>query len=248
MTQNELFRRFAILALVSIALPSQAAQSDNPVTPFSAAPPGAQLPKGWIALRFGSNKQPTEYRLVQDGAQVVLHARAVAATGGLLHPVNLDVRGAPLLRWRWKISQVIADADNAVAAKEDSPARIVLGFDGDLSRLTAKDRTASALAKSATGRALPYAQLMYIWSTKAPVGSVIQHPHSQRVRMVVAASGSANAGKWVTLSRNVYADFKRAFGEEPGALTDVGVLTDSDNTGASVEAWYGDIRFAPATR
>jgi hypothetical protein len=27
-----------------------------------------------------------------------------------------------------------------------------------------------------------------------------------------------------------------------------GVLTDSDNTGASVDAWYGDIRFAPATR
>ena len=36
------------------------------------------------------------------------------------------------------------------------------------------------------------------------------------------------------------------FGEEPGPLTSVGVLTDSDNTGATVDAWYGDIRFAPA--
>ena len=26
-------------------------------------------------------------------------------------------------------------------------------------------------------------------------------------------------------------------------MTDVGILTDTDNTGASVEAWYGDIRF-----
>jgi hypothetical protein len=234
----------ALLASAPVPLHAQNAKSGQLVTPFSAAQPGARLPTGWIPLSFGSNKPPTEYKFVEDGGQVVLHARAVAATGALLHPVNFQVRSAPVLRWRWKISQVIAEADNSIASKEDSPARIVLGFDGDRSRLTTRDRAASALAKGASGRALPYAQLIYIWSTKAPVGSVIQHPHSPRVRMVVAASGSANAGKWVTLSRNVYDDFKRAFGEEPGPLTDVGVLTDSDNTGASVEAWYGDIHFA----
>ena len=37
------------------------------------------------------------------------------------------------------------------------------------------------------------------------------------------------------------------FGEEPGRMTEVGVLTDTDNTGASVEAWYGDIEFRPAS-
>ena len=79
------------------------------------------------------------------------------------------------------------------------------------------------------------------------MGTVIANPHTQRVEMVVAATGSANAGKWVTLSRNVNDDFKRAFGEEPGRLTDVGVLTDTDNTGDTVDAWYGDIRFLPAT-
>jgi hypothetical protein len=64
--------------------------------------------------------------------------------------------------------------------------------------------------------------------------------------MVVASSGAAGVGKWQSLSRNVLEDFRRAFGEEPGMLTDVGVLTDTDNTGGSAEAWYGDIRFAPA--
>ena len=60
--------------------------------------------------------------------------------------------------------------------------------------------------------------------------------------MVVAVSGAAEVGKWMTLSRNVVEDFKSAFGEEPGLMTDVGILTDTDNTGATVEAWYGDIR------
>jgi hypothetical protein len=55
-------------------------------------------------------------------------------------------------------------------------------------------------------------------------------------------------GSWQSLSRNLYEDFRHVFHEEPGLLTGVGVLTDTDNTGGSVEAWYGDIRFRPAHR
>ena len=239
---------FVVIGMMVAAIaPAQSVESAALVAPFSAAKPGTTLPKGWIPLSLGSHKQPTAYNFVEDGGQLVLHAHAEAAASALLHPVNFDIRSAPVLQWRWKISQVIADADNKVASREDSPARITLGFDGDRSRLTLKEKTASVLAKTASGRDLPYAQLVYVWSTAAPVGTVIANPHTKRVQMVVAVSGSANAGKWVTLSRNVHDDFKRAFGEEPGALTDVGVLTDTDNTGATVDAWYGDIRFVPAT-
>ena len=31
-------------------------------------------------------------------------------------------------------------------------------------------------------------------------------------------------------------------------MTDVGIMTDTDNTGATVDAWYGDIRFAADRR
>ena len=41
------------------------------------------------------------------------------------------------------------------------------------------------------------------------------------------------------------ADFA-AFGRAPGRLIGVGILTDSDNTGAGVEAFYGDIRLLSA--
>ena len=172
-----------------------------------------------------------------------MHARAEAAASGFNFPVKFDVRSAPFVEFRWKIAKLIDGADNRVAAKEDAPVRLVLGFDGDKSKLTFKEKTASMLAKSATGKDLPYAQLIYIWSNKEPVGTVIENTHTRRVRMVVAASGAADAGKWVTITRNVADDFKRAFGEEPGTMTDVGIMTDTDNTGATVDAWYGDIRF-----
>ena len=94
-----------------------------------------------------------------------------------------------------------------------------------------------------SGRELPYATLMYIWSNKEPVGKIVPNPRSARVQMLVASSGASGVGAWQTLSRNVVEDFRKVFGEDPGKLTGVAVLTDTDNTGESVEAWYGDIVF-----
>ena len=245
-TATALLLAVALLATAGPPAGAQSMQAGQLVTPFSAAKPGAALPQGWEPLTFGSLKTPTKYDLVDSDGTVVARARADAAAAGLNFPVKFDVRSAPVVEFRWKIAKLIDGADSRVAAKEDSPVRLVLGFDGDKSKLTFKERTASALARSATGKELPYAQLIYVWSNSEPVGTVIENTHTRRVRMLVAATGAGNAGKWVTLTRNVPEDFKRAFGEDPGMLTDVGIMTDTDNTGASVEAWYGDIRFLAA--
>ena len=245
-TLTALLLAVALLPTAGPPAGAQSMQAGQLVTPFSAAKPGAALPQGWEPLTFGSLKTPTKYDLVETDGIVVARARADAAAAGLNFPVKFDVRSAPVVEFRWRIAKLIDDADSRIAAKEDSPVRLVLGFDGDKSKLTFKERTASVLAKSATGKELPYAQLIYVWSNSEPVGTVIENTHTRRVRMIVAATGAGNAGKWVTLTRNVPEDFKRAFGEDPGTLTDVGIMTDTDNTGASVEAWYGDIRFLAA--
>jgi Protein of unknown function (DUF3047) len=235
-----------ILAL-ALAAPSMANAQQATAAPvvatFSAAKPGPALPSGWEVLSLGSTKTPTEFKFVDEASMVVLKAHAEAAASGLNHRVKFDIQNAPIIQFRWKIGSLIEGADNKVASKEDSPVRIVLGFDGDKSKLTFGEKTKSLLARSATGKDLPYAQLIYVWANNHPVGTVIANPHTKRVQMVVAVSGAAEVGKWVTLSRNVVDDFKRAFGEEPGLMTDVGIMTDTDNTGATVDAWYGDIRF-----
>jgi hypothetical protein len=59
--------------------------------------------------------------------------------------------------------------------------------------------------------------------------------------MVVASSGHRRLGQWTTVERNYVADYERAFGTPPGRLIGVAVMTDTDNTGERVEAYYGDI-------
>ncbi len=248
--------RYASIAVVGIAslmaplaaspASAQRIESAPLVAPFSSARPGTVLPPGWELFRIAPHKSPTLYRFVEDLGVVVLHAHAEAAASGIVAPVRFDINASPILQWRWKVAQLIDDADNAVASREDSPVRIILNFDGDRAKLSLRDKASSAIAKRISGRGLPYAELMYIWSNRAPVGTVIENPHTHRIEMVVATSGSANVGQWVTVRRNVVDDFRRAFNELPGLLTDVGVLTDTDNTGATVDAWYGDIRFLPA--
>ena len=75
------------------------------------------------------------------------------------------------------------------------------------------------------------------------MGAIIDNLHTGRVKMVVASSGAAGVGQWQQLSRNFAEDFRRAFGEAPGDLISVGVMTDTDNTATEVEAYYGDLYF-----
>jgi hypothetical protein len=244
--------RTALVALCAVALSwhvdGRPDQESAPLpAPFSGEKPGA-VPPPWVPVKLTDRKKPTVYTLVDDGGIVVLHAKAVAAASGLAQFTVFDVRSAPIVEWRWKVGALIDGADNRVAAKEDAPARLLFAFDGEKSRLPLVERAIFYVTETLSGRELPYALLQYVWANNAPVGAVIEHPYTRRVRMVVVASGADGVGTWRSFSRNVYEDYRHAFGEEPGKLVGIGVLTDADNTGGSAEAWYGDIRFRSADR
>jgi len=233
----------ALAVAVTPAAHAQSMSAAPLVTPFSQAKPGASLPAGWLPVKINDTKKPTVYDFVDDGGTVVLHAAAEGAASLVGYKTSFDINAAPVMAWRWKVDRLIATADNAVASKEDSPARLVLEFDGDKAKLPFSDRSALASGKFLSGRELPYATLMYIWSNKEPLGKIVPNPRTNRVQMVVASSGAGGVGAWQKLSRNVVDDFRKAFGEPPGKLLGVAILTDTDNTGESVEAWYGDISF-----
>ena len=83
---------------------------------------------------------------------------------------------------------------------------------------------------------------MYVWANELPVEMVLPSPHFDRIRLIVVESGAAHLGRWRDYRRNVLEDYRRAFGEEPGDIVSVGVLTDADNTRHVAHAYYGDIR------
>lgn len=219
-------------------MPSHA---DAKLAVFSANSAGG-LPQGWEPMIILRNKKQTQYQLVSDEDTMVLHARAESASSGLMQKVDIDAQQQQWLHWSWKIASLLKQADNTRRATEDSPVRLILGFDGDKDTMPFTDQVLFETARVMTGYDFPYATLMYIWENNAPVGSIIRSTYTSRIRMMVAESGSDGIGEWRDFARNIVEDYEKAFGEKPGKLIGVGVLTDTDNTGDTAEAWYGDIR------
>lgn len=210
---------------------------------FSKARPGAELPGGWRVWTLSRFKKPTDYVLVADAGRTVVRARADSSASGLVHDAHVDPREFPILRWRWKVEQLIPGADNTRGETEDAPVRVIVAFEGDRSKLDFDDRIFFTQVRMLTGQEMPYATLMYIWENRAPVGTVIESRHTSRVRMVVADSGRDRLGTWQQESRNIREDYRRAFGEEAPMIKSISIMTDTDNTGAQTQAWYGDIAF-----
>jgi hypothetical protein len=242
--------RKTIAVLLTAALAGCAAVPERPdeialpaIGKFSAEQPGETLPSGWRVWKLSGLKRPTEYSLVDHEGRTVILARSRAGASGLVFPISIDLKEYPSLHWHWKVPALIPGADNSQRHTEDSPVRIVITFDGDKSKLPLEERLFADNFRLFTRQEFPYAILMYIWENRAPVGRVIDNLHTSRIKMIVADTGTENLGKWRAETRNVYEDFKRAFGEEPPPIRSIGIMTDSDNTGADAEAYYGDITF-----
>jgi hypothetical protein len=59
--------------------------------------------------------------------------------------------------------------------------------------------------------------------------------------MIVVDSGSDSLGEWRKHERDLAADYKLAYGEAPGNVIGIALMTDTDNTKSEARALYGDI-------
>jgi hypothetical protein len=235
---KSMYRNTSVAIGLSVA---SAAGASGPALPaFSAMPAGGAI-VGWQPLRPAPKANDTRYSLMSDAGVVVLKAEANQAMSGLIHSVRVDVRQTPLLRWRWKIGAPVRTADMRRKSGDDYAARIYVLFDYPAEKLPFGTRAKLKLAETLYGQKIPTAALNYVWDNRYPVGTIQPNSYTDRARMVVVETGDARAGEWVTETRDLAADFRAAFGEEPPDVVAVALATDTDNTGESAVAWYGDI-------
>jgi hypothetical protein len=242
---------FLLGGLAASLLPAEVAAAEREpdksplpiVEPFSSSKPGGDFPPSWRAWTIGKYKKATQYRLVNDSGTTVVEAYANASASGLSHEIRVDLKEVRWIKWRWRVPRLIAGADNTRKQTEDSPVRIVVTFLGDKSKFSLADKMFAAQVWMLTDYEVPYATLMYIWENRVPKDRIIPNLHTSRIKMIVVESGNQGLGEWREHMRNLYDDYKRAFGEEPPMTRSVGIMTDTDNTGDKITAYYGDIAF-----
>lgn len=218
------------------------------VAHFSRLHPGQDDLGGWEPFATVKGNTPTRYRLVEQDGVVVIQADSAEGGSGLYRKIRIDPRHTPIIEWRWRVPRESGRGGASGPSRYSPPVRLSIGFDGDPAKLDFDDRAKLRMAKALTANGLPYASLLYVWLNQKPVGTLYSSPHTERVRHIVVESGEARLGEWVSVRRNILEDYKRAFGEEPGDIVAVGIMTDYGDNNAPRRAWYGDIRFRAPSR
>ena len=196
---------------------------------------------GWEAVVF-PGKVRTAFRSQPRDGRDSVQAESKSSASMLRQRLRIAPEQLGRLSFDWQVENLLDGADMTAQGRDDSPARLVLAFGGDRQKFSPRNAMLNELARALTGEDMPYATLMYVWSNEQPVGTVIVHPRTDRVRKIVVESGPMRLKQWLHYERDVRADFEKAFGEAPGELQALGIMTDSDNTQSRTRAWYGPIK------
>jgi hypothetical protein len=210
---------------------------------FSSAAGGENLPSHWQPLTFQNKERHTAYELVREDGKMVVRATSDASASGLIRKITIDPQAYPWIRWRWKTTRVPEKADVTRKEGDDYAARIYITFQVDLDSLDFWEKAKYRAAKLFYGEYPPAGAISYIWASRAPSGTMVPNPYTDRVMMFVVESGKEKLNTWVAEERNIYRDYQAAFGKNPPLISGVAIMTDTDDTGESAVTYYGDIVF-----
>jgi hypothetical protein len=168
-------------------------------------------------------KGRTAYKVVRDATGNALKAQSHGSASALILEKKIDLKEFPVLSWRWKVENVLVKGDARKKAGDDYAARIYVIFPH---WFFPKTRT-----------------INYIWANKLPQGATVPNPFTANAVMIAVETGENHVGKWKQESRNVLADYRAIFGEDPPLVGAIAIMTDTDNTGGAAVAWYDDLRF-----
>jgi hypothetical protein len=158
------------------------------------------------------------YRVAEDNGDRFLHAHAddQAIQIGIMRV--FQPREFPLLRWRWRVTQLPSGGDERRKETHDSAAGVYVIFDNQIFPRVLK----------------------YVWSSTVPVGTRLQNPLYWRAKIVVLRSGPSGLGEWHQEMVNFYQDYQELFGAEPGQVQGIGLMTSSSFTKSVAVADYDD--------
>ncbi len=242
------YRESVLVGVLTFVLTWPPAAFGEPVSAlelgrFSGEKVSHVLPVGWEPFYFQEIRRHTGCRLMEEDGQVVVKAVADRSASALIRKINVDLKKHPILQWRWKIGNILKKADIYRREGDDCSARIMVIFQYDSSKLSASEKIKYEIGRMLYGEYPPLVTINYVWASKPQVGSIVPSAYTERSFMVVVESGERNLNQWLTEERNVYNDYQTAFDDEPPLISGVAIMTDTDDTGESATAYYGEILF-----
>ena len=194
-----------MLALLLIAPASLVAESPPviEVAKFSSGTVGQALPDGWKPLTFKKIPKQTLYELVKDGERVVVKAMSDASASGLTKEVRIDPKEYQIIRWRWRVENLLKRSDVNRKDGDDYPARLYVTFEYDPEKTSFSKKLKYKAGRAIFGE-IPIGALNYIWEMKTRIGTIVENAYTNFAQMIVVESGPEKVGTWVDEERFIY--------------------------------------------
>lgn len=191
----------------------------------------------WEPLTFPKIKQHSKYKVIEENGVFALQAISQSSASGLKFRKQFNIKEFPIVRWKWKVTNTLSKGDATKKSGDDYPIRIYINYKYNPETASFGEGLKYGAAKTLYGEYPPHSALNYVWANKKRSKEIITSPYSDRVKMIPIDSGDEKLDQWVSHEVNVLEDYKRAFGEEPPAEASLAIMSDSDNTAQSTQAF-----------
>lgn len=174
-----------------------------------------------------------EFFVVEDSGNKFLRAftngEAVHLSMANDEDFDWNLKTHPYLSWDWRANKL------PEGAREDKPKRndAGLGF-----YVTFYFKKGLLLRRPVS--------IKYTYSSSLPVGTILKQG---TLRVIVVSNGQDGYGEWVHIERNVWEDYRAAFGGSPPERPlSIRLWSDSDDTGKVGEGDFDNIMLAASPR
>ncbi len=196
------------------------AQAEQPlvVADFTLGSDSKGVPKGWQLKEKAGH---ADFSVRELGGLTALVLRSADTSYSFQREVNVDIRRYPVLSWKWRVDRLPTGADFRRTKTDDQAAQLFLAF-----------------SRSQT--------LVYLWDTSAPQGLMQDAPSPpfMKIKAVVVRSGPAELGKWISETRNVYEDYRKAFGDDVKSIVSgMRLQINTQHTRTSAESAFAEVEF-----
>lgn len=186
--------------------------------------------RSWMKLHGWKSKRNSPRKFVLEEERLHLVSDDDSVLIGTEEGLPLDPATWPRLRFRLQVDEVPSGSDLTKKSGDDAAFRIYVAFD------------------EGGGWLSPPNTIAYTWTEDLAPETLVQSAHYGRVRYLSIGRGlttgeNAKDDGWITVERDLVADYHRVFDVEGKVPDLVGFMLkcDTNDTGSSASAWLMEL-------
>jgi hypothetical protein len=185
----------------------------------------------WKPLTFPKIPRHSAYSILKEDGKSMLVAVADNSASGLIYTKSFNIYQTPIIRWKWRVSNIFQAGDAKKKSGDDYPLRIYVVFKYDPQKASLFEKARYNTAKFIYGEYPPHSSLNYIWANKKHSERILPNTYTAKAQMILLQKGPERAGQWVEERVNALDDYRKAFGANPPVQASLAIMADADNTG-----------------